>query len=301
MVAEPFAREVTATGQLAPIEEVVIVSELSRRLVKIHVEEGAEVEKGDVLYQVDGAELAAQHARLKVQRDMAARVLYRREEALKESKLAMSPHEMDVAQTNLATLDAELREVATELAKTRIRAPFSGVLGTRQVSEGAWLTPEVPITTLYDTRRFKIDFSLPERYAPQIAVGATFEFTLGGERAEGTIAVVEPAVDTSSRSIRVRGVIAAAPGMVAGRFVTVRLDVAARKAVLVPSIAVEPSVDGHRVWVVEEGKAQRRKVTIGERTVERLEITSGLEPGEQVITSNLLQLSPGAEVVVEAP
>ena len=230
---------------------------------------------------------------------MAARVLRRRKEALKESDLAMSPHEMDVAQTSLATLDAELREVATELGKTRIRAPFSGVLGTRHVSEGAWLTPEVAITTLYDTSRFKIDFTLPERYAPQVAVGTAFEFSLTDVRGEGTVAVIEPAVDTSSRSIRVRGIIDAAEGMVAGRFATVRLKLEPRQTAFVPSIAVESSIDGHSVWVVEDGKAQRREVAIGERTSERLEITSGLKPGELVVVTNLLRLSPGAVVTVD--
>src|SRR5690606_15096825 len=128
MKAEPHALAVTATGQLAPAEAVEIVSELSRRLVRIRVEEGAAVKKGAVLFEVDGSELAARHARLKVERDLAKRVLARRQ--ANAGTGAVSPHEIDVAETEVLALEAEMREIATQLAKTRILAPFDGVLGT---------------------------------------------------------------------------------------------------------------------------------------------------------------------------
>ncbi|MEZ4445183.1 MAG: efflux RND transporter periplasmic adaptor subunit [Polyangiaceae bacterium] len=295
--AEPHASVVTASGQLAPVEEVQVVSELSRRLVKIHAEEGSSVKAGDVLYEVDGSDLAARHASLRAQRDLAARTLARREKI--EDSLAVSPHELDVARTNLATLQADLREVSAQLAKTRIRAPFSGVLGTRNVSEGAWLTPQVVITTLYDTSRFKIDFTLAERYAADLTLGASFRFTVAGKTGEGQIAVIEPTVDSRSRSLRVRGVVDAQEGLVAGSFAAVELPLEKREALFVPSIAVQAAPDGHTVWVATDGKAELRPVTIGERTVERIEIVSGLNAGEQVIVSNLLRLAPGMPVVVQ--
>src|SRR5690606_23513014 len=156
-----------------------------RRLVRIHAEEGAAVKEGEVLYEVDGSDLAARHARLKVQRDLARRVLERREK--NSGSGAVSPHEIDVARTELAALEAEMREIAVQLGKTRIRAAFSGVLGTRRVSEGTWLTPDVVITTLYDTSRFKIDFTLPERYADQLTIGGRFAFEVSGHAGEGEI------------------------------------------------------------------------------------------------------------------
>ena len=293
---EPHARDVIATGQLAPAEAVEIVSELSRRLVRIRADEGAQVKEGEVLFEVDAAELYARHARLKVQRDLAARVLDRR--AAHAGTGAVSPHELDVARTEVAAFEAEMKEIAVELHKTRIRAPFSGVLGKRLVSEGAWLTPNVVLTTLYDTSRYKIDFTLPERYASRLAVGAPFSFAVHGIRGEGSVAVIEPAVDPGSRSLRVRGVVEAREGLVAGSFATVTFPLASRDTIFVPTIAVEAAPEGHSVWVVEDDRAKRRAVEIGERTVERLEITRGLRAGDRVIVTNLLRLKPEAPVVV---
>lgn len=294
---EPHALSVGATGQLAPAEAVDVVSELSRRLVRIRVEEGAQVKKGDVLFEVDASELAARHARLKVARDLAQRVLARRRD--NQGTGAVSPHEIDVAQTEVAALEAEMREVATQLTKTRIRAPFDGVVGRRRVSEGAWLTPEVVIATLYDTSRYKIDFTLAERYASAVAVGGTFSFSAsGGKRGAGTIAVIEPAVDPGSRSVRVRGVVEDGEGLVPGTFANVTLALAPRDALFVPTIAVDASVEGHSVYVIEDGRAQKRAVEIGERTAERIEITRGLNPGDVVAISNLLRLKPDAPVSV---
>lgn len=298
-VPTPHALDVTATGDLAPAEAVEIVSELSRRLVRVRAEEGATVDKGDVLFEVDAADLHARHARLRIARDLAARILARRE--AHSAGGAITAHELDVGRTEVAAVEAEMYEVAIQLQKTQIRAPFAGVLGTRNVSQGAWVTPDVVLTTLYDTSRFKLDFTLPERFASQLAVGATFQFSAsGGKQGEGTIAVVEPSVDATSRSVRVRGIVAKGDGLVAGTFVTVTLKLAPRQALFVPTIAVEASPAGHAVWVVAEGRATRRVIEIGDRTPERMEVVKGLEKGEEVIVDNLLRLKEGAPVSVRA-
>lgn len=298
---EPFAPTVTASGELLPAEQVDIVSELSQRLVKLHADEGAEVKEGDVLFEVDGSELVAQLGRLRAERALAVRDLARREPHADSG--AITAREIDVSRTAVAVLDAQLREVHTQLDKTRLRAPFSGVLGIRRVSEGAWLTPSVVIVTLYDTHRFKIDFTLPERYAALVAPGTRFSFTVAGQpaRYEATVAVVEPSVERGSRSLRVRGITPAAEGLVAGAFANVTLALEPREALLVPTIAVQASPSGHTVWVVDDGKAALRPVTIGERTPERMEIQSGLAPGDRVISSNLLRLRPGAAIEVRTP
>lgn len=301
--AERHAFTVMGSGQLAPAEEVDIVSELPRRLVQIRAEEGASVKKGDVLFQVDGTELAARYRRLKVQRDQAHRVLHRREKLVADHRgeVTLSQHEMDVTRTDAAALTAQLQEVAAQLAKTKIRAPFDGVLGARHVSEGAWLTSDVVITTLYDTQHLKLDFELPERYAAHVAPGARFTYSVEGARGEGRVTVVEPAIERTSRSLRVRGRIEARDDLVAGSFASVAMSFAERDVLFVPTVAVEATPGGHSLWVVLDGQAQKRSVRIGERTPKGLEVVEGLKEGEQVITTNLLRLSPGAAVQATPP
>lgn len=298
MKPQPHAFTVTATGQLAPAEEVDIVSELPRRLVTIRAEEGASVKRGDILYEVDARELAAQYRRLKVQRDLARRILDRREKVVAEhaGEVTLSQHEMDVTRTDAATFDAQLREVAAQLSKTHIRAPFDGVLGARHVSRGAWLTPEVVITTLYATQHLKVDFELAERYAARVSLGDAFTYSVEGLRGEGKVTVVEPAIERASRSLRVRGQIEARKGLVPGSFASVSLAFETRQVLFAPTVAVEAAPGGHSLWVVEDGRAEKRSVRIGERTPKGLEIVEGVKPGDQVIVTNLLRLSPGASV-----
>src|SRR5690606_13425875 len=135
-----------------------------------------------------------------------------------------------------------------------------------------------------------------------VAVDGTFSFAVsGGRRGTGTIVVIEPAVDPGSRSVRVRGVVENGEGLVPGTFANVTLELSPRDAFFVPTIAIEASIEGHAVWVVEDGRAKRRPIEIGERTPDRMEIVRGLRPGDRVIISNLLRLKPEAPVTVVAP
>ncbi len=298
LAAETHTVSVAATGELLPAEAVDVVSELSRRLVRVRAEEGARVAKGDVLFEVDASDLYARRARLVVARDLNKRILARREAHAHGG--AITAHELDVGRTEVAAVEAEIREVDVELDKTRIRAPFDGVLGTRNVSVGAWVTASYVLTTLYDTSRFKLDFTLSEHHAAHLVVGGTFTFaTSSGQRGQGKIAVIEPSTDTGTRSLRVRGLIdagAATGTLVAGSFASVKLTLAPRQAIFAPSIAVEASPQGHSLWLLRDGKAERRSVTIGERTPERMEVTEGVAAGDAVIITNLLRLKDGVPV-----
>jgi membrane fusion protein (multidrug efflux system) len=168
------------------------------------------------------------------------------------------------------------------------------------VSEGAWVTPETLLTTLQDTSRIKVDFTLPERYAGAVAIGQRFTFRVAGrgEEFSGTVIAVEPGIDAATRSVRVRGITENPEGALApGAFAAVELPLErVADGILVPAQAIVPSSTGHSVWVLREGRAALREVEIGLRTRDAVEVLRGLEVGETVLTSNLLRLREGAPV-----
>lgn len=291
---------VRTTGTLMANESVTIVAELSRRLVGVAVTEGTEVEAGALLFKLDDADLRAQLEELEVRRQLAARTAERQRALLAYDKKALSQQAFDQAQADLQALEAQIAALKVTLARTEIRAPFRGRAGLRRVSEGAWITPETPLITLQDTSHIKIDFALPERYAGAIAVGDPFTFTVVGDATpyDGRVVAIEPTIDTTTRSLRVRGLSENPTGaLMPGAFATVELALAApRDGILVPAEALVPSATGHAVYVLRNGRAALQEVQIGLRTREAIEIRSGLVPGEVVLTSNLLRLRPGIAV-----
>jgi membrane fusion protein (multidrug efflux system) len=270
----------------------------------VHVVEGTEVEAGALLFKLDDADLQAQLAELEVRRGMAARTAERQRVLLSYDKKALSQQAFDQAQADLQAIEAQIAALRVTLAKTEIRAPFRARAGLRRVSEGAWITPETPLTTLQDTSRIKIDFSLPERYAGAVRIGQPFTFEITGraERFEGTVVAIEPAIDAPTRSLVVRGVTENPSGtLLPGAFAAVEVAIVQpAEGLLVPAEAVVPSATGHAVYLLRDGRAELREVEIGLRTREALEIRRGLAPGDTVLTSNLLRLRPGARVEVGA-
>jgi membrane fusion protein (multidrug efflux system) len=300
VAASPVQETVKTVGTLMANESVRVVSELSRRLVAVEVAEGTEVEKGALLFKLDDADLRAQLAELQVQRDLAARTEQRQRALLEYEKKALSQQAYDQASSELRALEAQIDVLRVTLAKTEIRAPFHARVGLRRVSEGAWVTPETPLTTLQDTSRLKIDFSLPERYAGRIAVGQPFHFSVTGrgESFAANVVAVEPAIDAPSRSLLVRGLAENPSGaLLPGAFATVEVPLERdAEGILVPAEAVVPSATGHSVYVLRDGRVDLQEVQIGLRTRESVEVLRGLALGDTVVTTNLLRLRPGVLV-----
>jgi len=295
---EPFDVEVQATGTLLARESVELVSELSRRLLKVRAEEGSAVKKGQVLFELDAADLTAQIARLDVEARLA-QVTLERSEKLAGEGLA-TQQELDTARAKLDAATAERRLLGVTLAKTTIRAPFAGELGLRRASEGAWLTPSTVLATLQDTSTLKLDFTLPERYAGLAPSGKLFKFKVAGsgETFTGTVQAQEPIVDKATRSILVRGVVDKRPSLLPGTFATVEVPLRTEQALLVPSIALVADVEGRRVFIVEGERAKGVRVEVGARTTDRVQVLSGLKAGDRVVVSNLLRMRDGAPVKV---
>ncbi len=293
----PFAQTLSTVGTLRANESVTLVSELSRRLVKIHVSEGSEVAAGDLLFKLDDSDLVAELAEIEARLKLAESVKQRVANLL--PRKAISQQEFDSSTAAFDILNASRNTKAVQISKTEIRAPFAGRVGVRQVSEGAFVTPTTPLIALQDVSRIKVDFPLPERYSGEVKTGQKFTFTVAGDGHvfEGVVTVLEPAIDAATRSLLVRGLCSVPMGLLPGGFaeVTLTLDGLAN-GFMVPSQAIVPSSRGQGVYLIVEGKAKLQPVEIGIRTDEQVQILRGLKEGDVVATTNLLRIRPGLEV-----
>ncbi len=203
----------------------------------------------------------------------------------------------------LNVLRAELQLIEAQLLKTEIRAPFSGVIGLRWVSPGSYLSSQTRIASLNDLDPVKLDFTVPEKYSALMKAGDKISFEVEGfdRTFPGTIYAVEPSVDATTRSLRVRARCPNSDGaLIPGGFANVDLVLRSiSDALTVPSIAVIPELGGKKVFVFEDGAAQPRSVETGIRSENAVQITNGLAEGDIVIVSGLLRMQPGLVVEIE--
>ncbi|HEX5133712.1 MAG TPA: efflux RND transporter periplasmic adaptor subunit [Candidatus Krumholzibacteria bacterium] len=295
--AERIADRVSAVGTLLPNEQVEIRSEIAGRVVSISFEEGGRVDKGQVLVKINDSELRAQLARAESRLALATDESERQKQLFAQNLSSEREYANAVNELNVASADVAL--IRAQLAKMEIRAPFAGVVGLRSVSEGSFVSPSTPITTLKDISTIKIDFSVPERYVRRIAAGDDVEFRVQGspQTYHATIYALEAGIEQATRTLGVRARARNANlELVPGAFADVVIPLVERDALMVPAFALIPELKGHSVFVYSGGKVDTRAVEIGVRTDERVEVVSGLQPGDTLITSAILQLKPGARV-----
>jgi membrane fusion protein (multidrug efflux system) len=293
-----LTERITATGSIVADEAVELVSEVSGKVVSIAFEEGSAVKRGDLLLKINDEELAAQAARAE------SRVVLARAQAARQNQLVAaggtSREALDAAESEVRVLESEATLARAQLAKTEIRAPFDGVIGLRYVSVGAYIDSAARIATLQKVDTIKIDFSIAERHLDRIQPGAQVEVSVAGvaERFTGAVYAIEPRIDPGTRTLRLRARSANPGGKVLpGGFATVEMALRTiPDALLVPADAIVSGLNNQRVYVLENGLAQERKVQTGLRLSREVQIVSGLEPGAIVITSGQLQLRPGVPV-----
>lgn len=293
----PFAQTVATVGTLRANESVTIVPEISRRLVKIHIQEGSDVAAGDLLFKLDDSDLTAELAEIDARIRLAQSNKSRAENLLPSESI--SQQEFEGAAAQLSILEAQRNTKATEITKTEIRAPFAGRVGIRQVSEGAFVSPATPLIELQDVSRIKVDFPLPERYAGEVKTGQKFTFTVAGNGTifQGAVTVIEPAIDADTRSLQVRGLCAEPKGLLPGGFAEVKLTLdETASGFMIPSQALAPSPRGQGVYLIEGGKAKLQPVELGVRSEDQVQILRGLKEGDVIATTNLLRIRPGLEV-----
>lgn len=290
---------ILATGQVEAIQSAELRPDIEGRVTEVLMREGAEVAEGTPLFRIDDLELKAQVARAEADRDLAEQALARTRQLLAQN--AASTSDLERAEALARGSRASLELLKVRLERTTVRAPFSGVLGQRLVSLGDYVTNATTLVTLETVDPQRVAFTVPERYAGTVKRGQRVEFrvaALASEAFGGNVDFISPAIQLPARTLLVKAVVPnGRRHLQAGMFVEARLATEVRpRAVVIPEEAILALQGQSFAWVAAEGKVTRRVVTLGVRAPGQVEITSGVEPGEQVVVGGLEMLQEGAPV-----
>lgn len=295
--AENVTSSLEVNGSVLSNEMVELRPEISGRLVYLNIPDGANVKQGTILARVNDADLQAQMEQQKIQLDLAMKTEKRLANLLKVNGVNQADYDATLSQVN--TIQANIKVLNAQLDKTVIRAPFSGELGIRVVSPGAYVTPSTLIGTLQQTDKVKIDFTVPETFSNIIKKGNKVRIHTNEikEGTEATISAIEPQINAATRNIKVRALLSS--GTISpGAFVKVLLD-QERQGIMVPSNAIIPDALTNQVVVAHKNKAIFTNIETGLRNNNLVEITSGINPGDSVIISGMLFVRPNASIKVK--
>ncbi|MEK7256603.1 MAG: efflux RND transporter periplasmic adaptor subunit [Bacteroidota bacterium] len=293
-----LAENLEAPGTLLPFEETEIRPEISGRLVSLNVQEGAAVQKGALLAKLFDEDLQAQLKKLQVQLEIAQKTLERQRELLKIS--GISQQEVDLSELQVNNIKADIELVRVNISKTEIRAPYSGKLGLRNVSVGAYVSPSTLLTTLRQVSQLKLDFTVPEKYSEFFSKGKTVRFTVAGNEKQFSAQLVatETEVEANTRSLKIRALVQGNhPSLQPGAFAKVILKLGDQiPSVIVPTQAVIPQARNKQVVIFANGSPKFQVVETGIRDSSFVEITEGLKAGDTVVVTGLLAIRPESKL-----
>ncbi|HQS05057.1 MAG: efflux transporter periplasmic adaptor subunit [Sphingobacteriales bacterium 17-39-43] len=299
--AENFSNSLAIAGTIEANEQVDIRSEVSGLVTEILFNEGSTVSKGKVLLKINDLELQAQLSQALTKQKLAQETEYRAGKLLE--KEAISKEEYDVALSELRSLQSQTQLIRAQLAKTLIRAPFSGKIGLRTISAGEYITPSSNIARLVSTNPVKILFSIPEKYAGTIKINTQISFTVAGSNNNytGIIYAIEPGIDMSTRTLQLKAKASNSNGdLLPGSFAKIDLPLSnINDAILIPTESIVPVLQGKKVYVSSKGKAKEVMVETGTRTEKSVLILSGLSIGDTVLTTGIMSLKNDLPVKVK--
>ncbi len=302
LVARPSAvtDSIEANGAVVANDYVELHPEVSGRLTYLHVPEGHRVPKGTIIARINDADLQANLQKTRALLQVSRLSQGRLEKLLKVQGVNQADYDLAVSQVRGNEADAAYTQAM--LAKTVIRAPFTGIMGLRQVSPGAYVTPTTIIATLQADTKLKVDFTLPEANGAVVRPGSVVTVQLTGNpprRYPATVIAQESQVNQTTRNLTVRAQLPAGALASPGAFARVSVPTgAARRSVLLPTNAIMPGDQSDQVVVVKDGKATMRDVRTGDRQQDQIAIVSGLMAGDSVVTNGVLFTQPGKPVKV---
>jgi membrane fusion protein (multidrug efflux system) len=297
-------------GTAAAIQGVTVSADLPGTVDKIHFESGQSVHEGDILVELDTRQERAQLANAEAQRDLARINYGRSQELVKEGVIPRSEYD-NVSAQQKAT-EAQVGEITATIARKTIRAPFSGVLGIRQVNLGQYLAAGQAIISLQALNPIYVNFGVPQQDTPKVGLGRNLRVSdsdLPGIAFNGHITALDSVVSEQTRNIQVQATIANPGGKLRpGMFVQVELPLGkVRDVVPLPASAINYAPYGDSVFVVSDMKdpkgntyrGVRQQVVKVEGTKgDQVAITSGINPGDEIVSSGVFRLRNGAPVQV---
>jgi len=293
---QPLTNIIEANGTVVANETTELHPEVSGRLTYLNIPEGRSVSQGTVLARINDADLQAQLTKLKAQLALAEKTEERLRKLLEVEGINRADY--DVAVNQVSSYRADIGVVQANISRTIIRAPFSGVIGLRKVSPGAYVSPQTVLATIQQVNRSKIDFTLPEAYAGVVVNGKSLSIEVDGAKRSATVIAIEPQVNTSTRNLMVRALVN--NGTVnPGSFVKVFIDAGSRNnTILIPSSSIIPDAKSKKVIVAKNGKGVMTTIETGLRTPGGVEVINGLKPGDSVVVTGVLYIRPTSKVKV---
>ena len=296
---QKLENNLSVTGNIIPNEAVNLRAEISGLVTEIAFKEGEFVKKGTPLVYLNDDELTAQKDRLDYTRKLYEGQENRQKQLLERE--AISQEEYDIVLNQYNTNLADMNLIEAMIRQTVIRAPFDGVIGLRQISEGSVITPADIIVNVVNIDPIKIDFSIPERYANIVEQGSRITFTNAAVEGEsvGEVYAIAPNIDAATRTLQLRAI---SPNkdrkFLPGMFVGVKLNLNVNdEALMVPAESLIPELDGYKVFVANsENVIEEVKVSIGIRTEREVQVIDGLKEGDLVLTTGVIQAKPGMAV-----
>jgi len=295
IIAAPqsIVNHVEVNGTVVANEYVELHPEASGRLIYLNVPEGKFVKAGTVIARVNDADLKAQIEKTKVQLDLAQKTEERYKQLIAVNGINQSDY--DAALNVVNGYKADIDYTQALLDKTVVKAPFDGVIGLRQVSIGAFVSPTSMIATMQQLDKIKIDFTLPEEYGTILKIGGLVDVQTDNNsptRKKATILAIEPQVNQTTRNIKVRAILQTGKANPGG-FVKVYVDAGEDKdALMVPTNCIIPDDKNKQIVLVKNGKADFVNVQTGLRQSNNVEITSGIKQGDSVVVTGTLFARP---------
>lgn len=293
-----ISEKITVSGTLIPAEETTLFSEVSGRVVKLHLPEGQTVKKGTLLVKIFDGDLVAQLHKLQTQLKIAENTLKRQQELLAIN--GVSQQDFDTAELQVSNIKADMELIRVQISKTEIRAPFTGEIGLRNISDGAYLTPATAIATIRQTSPLKLDFSVPEKYSHLLKTGQKLNFKVAAiaDTFSAKVLASEDNINADTRNLKLRAVVQENDKrLVSGTFVEIGLTVDANNnALVVPTQAIIPQARDKKVIVVKNGKAEMRVVKTGVRQPQMVEILDGVAAGDTVATTGIMFIKPDMQL-----
>ena len=291
-------RQIEVNGAVLANDYIDLHPETNGRVVFLQIPEGKMVQAGTVLAKLNDADLQAQLEKIKVQLELANINEQRNKQLLNVKGINQSDYDISLQQVK--SLKADIAFTQSQIDKTIIKAPFTGLLGLRQISLGAFINTTTTIASLQKLDQLKVDFTLPEVYQGFIKVGKKVKIeSIGGGDAKftATVIAIEPQIIATTRNIKVRAVLQGK--LLPGSYVKVMLGENTQKpTILVPANVVIPDSRSKQITIVEGGIAKLIDVETGYRNASSVEITKGLKVGDSIIVSGMLFVRQGSNVKI---
>jgi membrane fusion protein (multidrug efflux system) len=286
---------ISVSGTLKSFEETVLMPEVSGRVVEIHLQEGKPVRKGSLLVKIFDGDLQAQLKKLQAQLQLTEQTRKRQSDLLKINGISQIDYDQTVLQVN--SINADIDILRAQIRKTEILAPYDGVIGLRNISLGAQVSPSTAVATIRAVQQLKIDFSIPEKYSKEVSKGKKLKFTVQGDdtKYDASVIATEEGIDAVSRNLKVRAlVLSKNSSLVPGKFANIELTLGEdQNALMIPTQAIIPQEKDKKVILSENGKAKMVTVKTGIRKESTIEIVSGIKAGDTVLTTGILFIKPG--------